>query len=187
MGLATQYPEILDYVISRLKPSGPYNRTTFLSAFNSTTLAGSATAFAFNDISQYFIGGFDDLLNSSLVRKAINSDGMMGYHGVPQMPLFIYKALADLISPIADTDKLVSFYCNIGANILYRRNTVGGHSAEAYNGHPAAEQWLNAVLDGSVVSKYPTEGCLVENVFVNITTSPLRRRELVGSFLLEDS
>lgn len=36
----------------------------------------------------------------------------MGYHGVPQMPIFAYKAIGDEVSVIADTDDLVDKYCN---------------------------------------------------------------------------
>lgn len=97
----------------------------------------------------------------------------MGFHGIPQMPIFAYKAIADKQSPIADTDKLVAEYCGMGANIYYVRNTVGGHSAEALNGHPAAEAWLDSVLDGTYAQKYPTQGCTIQDVTVNITSSPL--------------
>jgi hypothetical protein len=97
----------------------------------------------------------------------------MGYHGIPQMPIFAYKAIADEESPIADTDKLVAGYCGVGANIYYVRNTVGGHEAEYVNGHPAAEACLDSVLDGTYVQKYPTQGCTIEDVTVNITSFPL--------------
>lgn len=82
------------------------------------------------------------------------------------MLLFAYKAAGDLISPITDTDKLVERYCAAGANIVYQRNAVGGHSAEATNGHPAAEAWLNAALNGTLAKMYITEGCAVQNVSV---------------------
>ena len=165
-----------EYVISRLKTDGPSNKTTFLSALNST-LAQSSSTFLFKDISAYFIRGFDDLLNNSMTRKVIQRDGIMGAHGTPQIPLFAYKAVGDLISPINDTDKLVDRYCDLGVNILYHRNTVGGHSAEATNGHPAAEAWLNSVLNGTYATTYATEGCKIVTEVVNITSSPLRRRD----------
>jgi hypothetical protein len=156
-----------------------------LTAFN-TSLGQSFGTFAFKDISQYFINGFDDLLNNPATRHVILRDGIMGYHGVPQMPLFAYKAIGDLISPIADTDDLVEKYCNMGVNILYHRNTIGGHSAESVNGLPAAEAWLNAALNGTLASAYASQGCINNTVSVNITSTALRKRGLVGN-LIEDS
>lgn len=138
------------------------------------TLAQAAVVFAFQDISQYFVNGFDDILNNSLTLGAVYRDGLMGYHGVPQMPMFAYKAVGDLVSPINDTDKLVQKYCQVGANILYLRNSIGGHSAEATNGNAAASAWLGAVLDGSFSTKYAAQGCTTSNVSVNITSSPFK-------------
>ncbi|KAB5511492.1 lipase 1 [Coniochaeta sp. 2T2.1] len=182
LGITSQFPPVYEYVVSRLKPSGPDNATTFLAATN-MSLAEAGGAFAFKDISKFFINGFDDLLNNSATRKIILSDGLMGWHGVPASPLFVYKSVGDLISPINDTDKLVSKYCEVGVNILYERNKVGGHSAEATNGRPAAVAWLDAVLNGTYAESYATEGCRTENVSVNITSSPLRRRSMVGNLI----
>lgn len=53
------------------------------------TLAQAGGAFAFKDISQFFIGGFNDLLNNTMTRTVIQRDGIMGFHGTPQMPLFV--------------------------------------------------------------------------------------------------
>lgn len=43
----------------------------------------------------------------------------MGYHGVPQMPIFAYKAIEDEISVVEDTDALVDKYCNSKANSMF--------------------------------------------------------------------
>jgi hypothetical protein len=51
----------------------------------------------------------------------------MGYHGVPSMPVFVYKAIQDEFSPVADTDTLVERYCGVGANI-----TVGGPMSKRF-------------------------------------------------------
>jgi hypothetical protein len=72
----------------------------------------------------------------------------MGYHSVPQMLLYIYKAITDEISPIADTNALVDKYCIVGAtSILYKQNTVGGYSADDINGDAIAFEWLSSVLN----------------------------------------
>jgi len=138
------------------------------------TLGEASGAFMFHDLSAYFVNGFEDLLGHYLTKKIIFSDGIMGYHGVPQMPLYVYKAEGDTISRIEDTDKLVSRYCDMGASILYRRNSIGGHMADSTNGRPDAEAWLNAVLVGA----YGTHGCQIENVAVNITDTPFKRSDV---------
>lgn len=166
MGLASQYPAVYQYVIQELKASGPYNKTGFLAA-KSLTLDEAAYVYASQDIYQYFTDG-SAILQAPLVKQAIDADGIMGYHGVPQMPLFVYKAIADEVSPIEDTDALVAKYCNIGANILYQRNSVGGHIAEEINGDQMAFEWLYSALTGTLQQT----GCLVQNVTVSVTSSP---------------
>ncbi|KAK8005460.1 Trichothecene C-3 esterase [Apiospora arundinis] len=172
IGLASQFPEVLEYVISQLKTEGPMNATTFLKV-QSLGLAQSAMLFAFQNIGDYFVGG-DAIFNSPLVSKIMNSDGRMGYHGVPQMPLFVYKAVADEVSPVADTDDLVNKFCKVGATIQYERNTIGGHSAGAVNGEASAFQFLSQVLGGTYSP--PEQGCSIKDVAYNVTSSSMKRR-----------
>lgn len=165
LGISVQNPAARAYIVSQLKTSGPYNATKFLSATN-FTLVEEVGAFANEDISNYFINGNESLTNP--VSTALtNRDGIMGYHGVPQMPIFAYKAIADEVSPIADTDTLVDRYCGVGANIWYQRNTVGSHTLEAVNGDARAFEFLTAVFDGF----YHRTECLIENVTVDVSMS----------------
>ncbi|ROV98076.1 hypothetical protein VMCG_07013 [Cytospora schulzeri] len=110
LGIASQFPEERAYLLSRLKTSGPYNATGFLAALNYTATQASVV-YAYQDIGDYFVGGLDDFF-SLISAKVISLDGIMGYHGVPQMPLYVYKAIGDEISAINDTDALVKEYCN---------------------------------------------------------------------------
>jgi Secretory lipase len=96
-------------------------------------------------------------------------DGYMGYHGVPRMPVFVYKAVHDQLSKVADTDALVARFCGVGANILYHRNTAGGHNQELANGRQRAFAWLRSVLDGSYDQVYSAMGCTVVNVTYDLT------------------
>ena len=80
------------------------------------------------------------------------------------MPIFMYKAIADELSRVQDTDALVDRYCGVGASILYQRNTIGGHGAEDINGDPRALEWLSSTLNGTLHQS----GCLIQNVTVNI-------------------
>lgn len=109
LGLSSQYPEERAFLESRLQTQGPYNITGFLAAEN-YTLDEAIVAYAFQDIGNYFVGGLADLLGAVPTRLA-QLDGIMGYHGVPQVPLYVYKAIADEVSVVNDTDALVARFC----------------------------------------------------------------------------
>ena len=94
------------------------------------------------------------------------------------MPIFAYKAINDQLSRVADTDTLIERYCGVGADILYQRNSVGGHSAEFVNGNLRQADWLAAAFAGTLSETYdgmsgPGSGCTVQNVTVAIVTSPI--------------
>lgn len=171
LGITNQYPEAYNYIIDHLNPSGQYNKSAFLSAMNMSALVGDAF-FQDQDIYKYFINGKADI-QAPIVQKVLNIEGFMGYHGIPKMPLFIYKAIAEEVAPIADTDAIVDKYCAVGANILYQRNTIGGHLAEMYNGDARAFEWLSSVLDGTYSSKFSDERCTIQNVTIGTDTSPI--------------
>lgn len=161
--MASQYPELEQFLLDNLNQEGEFNATGFLEARNYTLVEGIVN-FLGDDITEYFKNG-TDLLGSPIGQRVTNRDGIMGYHGVPQMPIFAYKAIMDEVSPINDTDKLVASYCGIGATIEYERNTVGGHSDESSNGNARAVAWLDQVLSGT----YNATGCQISNVTVNAT------------------
>lgn len=169
LGATSQFPDAREYLVSRLHQSGPYNASYFLNASN-LDISTAFVAYAGQDISKYFIGGQEDL-NAPILRNIFNRNGFQGYHGVPRMPTFVYKAIHDQFNTVNDTDTLVERYCGVGADIWYQRNEVGGHIAEIVNGRGRALSWLKSVFE----SKYekPKDGCTVENVVVNITSSPL--------------
>lgn len=157
IGVTSQYPEAREYLISVLNKAGPYNVTTFMGLAQSTT---TLITFAFEQISDYFINGFSDL-ETPIINKIITSDNTMGYHGVPQMPIFAYKAIHDELSAVADTDKLIDRYCELPAvDIFYQRNEVGGHGDESTSGSPRARAWLVEVLEGT----YAETGCRIETI-----------------------
>jgi len=164
VGLSTQWPGLMSLVKDEVKQSGPYNASNFFNVTNQTFDEAILT-FANQNVMEYFKDGLDILYNPT-AQKAVNRDGIMGTHGTPQMPIFAYKAIHDEISPIADTDSLVSRYCNLGASIWYQRNTLGNHEEEAGYGDSAAFEWLNAIRAG-----YVQTGCKVENVTYNGTTT----------------
>ena len=166
LGVTSQYPDAYDFLISQLKTSGPYNKTGFLSAQHMNFEQAQA-AFLGQSIFDYFING-SALLQAPIIKTVLEENLLMTYHGVPRAPLFIYKAIHDEVTLVADTDAYVERNCGVGVNILYQRNTVGGHMDEYTNGIPRAFAWLASVLDGTYATKYETVGCTIQNVTVDI-------------------
>lgn len=166
LGLFSQYPEAMDYLLSQLKESGPYNKTGFLAAKDMNI--NEAFAYYYNqDIWAYFKNG-EDFYNSPVVQNVLKRETYMGFHGIPQMPLFIYHAVQDEITLISNPETLFERYCSVGVDVLFERNTIGGHLAEATNGDQRALEWLGEVLGGVDVRK----GCVVKDVALNVTDSP---------------
>lgn len=161
LGLASQYPEYAAELLRGLKTSGPFNATGFYLARN-LSLAGSIGQYINQNISNYFVNGTAQFSSAESL-YIINRDGIMGTHGTPQMPIFAYKAIADEVSRVEDTDQLVSRYCEVGANILYQRNTVGSHTTESGNGEGRAMYFLDNVLAGT----WTHSGCTNQTVSVN--------------------
>lgn len=169
MGLTAQYPDARDFLVSSLYTEGPYNATGFLAALQ-MGVSDDFVVYAGQDINKYFVQG-RDFLRSPEISRIFGNNAFQGYHGIPQMPVFLYKAIGDEFSNVNDTDALVGKFCEVGANILYQRNTVGGHIDEISNGAPRALDWLIEVIEGATEPKQPAVGCVVENVTVNVTAS----------------
>jgi len=166
VGATNQYPDAYSHLIANLKTEGPRNRTGFLAVEGMTILEAFAY-YAGQDVWEYFVDG-KGVVEARVVKKVFWDNGMMGYHGVPQMPLFVYQAVGDRFSPIAHTDELVERFCGVGARIVYQRNEVGGHIAEITNGAPRALGWLVGVLEGAETIDMSL-GCDTQTVAVNIT------------------
>lgn len=125
---------------------------------------GESSKGGFQDIFSYFKNGrfgFDEPIPKSV----LSWDGQLGSFGTPSMPLFIYKAVGDEVSYVADSDNLVEKWCNNGATIKYQKNLVGEHLSEDYIGSVGALQWLSQRFAGKTV---PYQGkCVTEYVAVS--------------------
>ena len=156
--------------MSQLSPTGAYNASAFLAARTQNTTVDAAQ-YANQHILNYFKSGAA-FLQAPQLTDLIARDATLGFHGVPRGPVYAYKAINDELAPVGDTDKLISYYCEGGANVLYERNTVGGHLADAINGFEASFAFLRAVLEGGYEGVYQSRGCEVRNVTVTVDTSP---------------
>jgi hypothetical protein len=128
------------------------------------SIVDAFTYYANQDIWKYFKNG-DSVIHGPEIQRIFRQQGVMGKHGTPLMPLFVYLAIGDELASIKFVDRLVDKYCEAGANILYERNEIGGHLAEETNGDSRALKWLGKVLRGD----YSHESCTIRNVSVNIT------------------
>ncbi len=171
LGITNQYPDAYDFLVSQLKTSGPYNKTGFLAAKNMSYTQGFI-AFSGQNVFDYFVNG-SAIMQAALIAEVLEENGIMTYHGVPRVPLFVYKAIHDEVTLVGDTDAYVERNCLLGANILYQRNTVGGHVDEDTNGNARAFVWLGSVLDGSYAARYETVGCTTQNVTVDVVDTGL--------------
>ncbi|KAI1739357.1 LIP-domain-containing protein [Xylaria scruposa] len=171
LGLTSQYPEAREFLLGQLKTEGPYNITGFLATLH-LNVDEALVHYTGQDLGEYFVNGLDAVFKAPELVRVFGNNGYQGYHGIPQMPVFAYKAIKDdATAGIADSDEVISRYCGVGANILYHRNSVGGHVDELINGAPRAFDFLAAALDGSIAERYNTTGCTWVDVAVNITAS----------------
>jgi hypothetical protein len=166
LGPLIEYPEAYNRLVSQLKVSGPYNKTGFLAAKGMNSVQGFA-AYYNQSIYGYFVNG-SAVLHDRLIRQVLLENQFMTYHGVPKCPLYIYKAIHDEATPVEDTDYYVERNCMLHANILYERNTVGGHIDEETNGDSRAVAWLESIFNGSYPELYQPYGCTIRNVTIDI-------------------
>ena len=171
LGVLTQYPAAYDYLVSQLKTSGPYNKTGFL-AIQHMSYPEAHVYYANQSMFDYFVNE-TAVLQAPLIKTALQRNGIMLYHGVPQSPMFIYKAIHDEVTVIAESDAYVARSCLLGADILYQRNTVGGHEDEFTNGDPGAFAWLQNLVNGSYAAEGQTSGCKTQNVTIDIVDTGL--------------
>jgi Secretory lipase len=171
LGITTQHPTARMFMLQQLMADGPYNASYWMSA-NYMSGVQVLTAFAYQDVANFFRNGSKAVWGTE-IQSAFDLDAAMGYHGIPNMPVFIYKAVQDEMSPVKETDDLVAGYCAGGANVLYHRNTAGGHNQELWSGRPRALLYLEAVLDGKKTLEIPATGCLTVNVSVPVNLTEI--------------
>lgn len=159
LGLTAQHPKARNYIVSSLKDS---HRDAFMATVDYDILKTFQT-FAGQNMFDYFTNGVA-VLDSSLLKKAFARRAQLGYHGVPQMPLFLYKAIDDELAAIDLTDDLYERWRQVEVDLLYERNTVGGHLEEFRNGRPRALEWLSQAFDGTLNQ----EGCTRRDVTVSV-------------------
>lgn len=145
LGLVSQYPELGEvveqHVIARY-------RDTIHKAGRQCLVANSLD-FGFKDI----IGMFDDrkLISKNPTMVRILGENSLSDGTAPRlpMPLFMYKAVADEVSPVGDTDALVAGYCAAGSSVQYLKDIAASHGTLAATAAPKVISWLKEVMNGN--------------------------------------
>ncbi|KAK1452547.1 lipase 5 [Colletotrichum melonis] len=165
LGVTAPFPEARQYIVKSLKTEGPFNATSFLACLRYNFLEYS-TAYAGQDMYKYFANG-RDVLNAPIIAHLLGNNVLPTYHGIPQMPIYAYKAVQDELLPVQYTDAHMQRYCEASVDVLYQRNSIGNHEEELANGAPEAVKWITRWLNGDTTEVI--KGCTVQDVAVNIT------------------
>lgn len=167
LGITTPRPAAFRAILDQVKTEGPFNITGFVKGYGMTGL--EALFWFYNqDIWEYFKNGRASVWTDELV-QIYEEDGIMGRHGTPPVPIYVYSAINDGFGYIEDLDEAVDNYCKGGVpQLLYHRNTVGAHNDELFTGRQRALDFLGKVLDGDKhlmgPMVLPEKGCQVLNI-----------------------
>ena len=140
VGLANQYPELRNEINDHLLPQ-----------YQPDIEAAGSQCFGNNDLKfkdRDIVDMFDDpLLFSSEPAKSIIMSNDLG-KSAPTIPLYVYKATTDKVSPIEDTNALVKYYCSQGTKVLYETDLLSDHTSLSITGVGRALKWLGKIMDG---------------------------------------
>jgi hypothetical protein len=136
VGLSRAYPGLID-MAALLNPSG----RAMAQSIASQCIEQYVLGYAFQNISQYTLGGVDPLTLPG-VQQAIALD-RLGQHR-PVGPIYLYHSLNDELIPIADVNALAATYCAQGVSLHYHQDLTSEHNTLALTGAPGALAFLAA-------------------------------------------
>ena len=162
LGLTSQSATARQLLESSLFSS---NASQFLGAGHDNLLQWQAP-FSRKDITSYF-SNYTAFFFAPEIRRLQRDNWHLGLHGIPRVPMFIYKAIEDELAPVQLVDDLVHRWCSLEAvDVRYERNRIGGHAAEYINGAERATRFLASVLDGTADVVLVNGGCTILDVTV---------------------
>ncbi|KAA8643393.1 hypothetical protein EYZ11_012583 [Aspergillus tanneri] len=156
-GLANEYPNIDKLVQDNLEPS---NKDDFLKT-KDFCLMEDLAHYLNKDIYSYTKN--KDLFRLPEATKVLDANALG--QKAPKIPLLVYKSVNDEVSPVKDTDDLVTSYCGKGANVEYKRDVLSEHAAMEIVGAPDAIIWLTDRMKGVPVKT----GCTKSTSFTSLT------------------
>ncbi|KAL4886809.1 secretory lipase-domain-containing protein [Aspergillus karnatakaensis] len=144
-GLANEYPTAQQLIRENIVPEkwAEFNKTQNL------CLTGNIIEYLGDDIYSYVSDR--EIFHGEIATQLINENAMG--QRTPEIPILIYKAVNDQVSPVKDTDDLYNTYCANGASVEYVRDLIGEHALMTITGSPDAFMWIVDRLEGVPVAK----------------------------------
>jgi Secretory lipase len=172
IGLTREYPELATFIDQHLLPK---KKKDFERAA-SQCLPADIVDYVADDVFDYVDS--PDILTEPVPSQIIVENSMGA--ATPNTPLYIYKSTKDEVSPINDTDLLVSNWCSEGVQIEYVRDKLSEHVVLIATGAAEAILWLDDRMGG--VAAQP--GC--SNTTVESSLANSRALKAFGSVILDD-
>ncbi|OAA71773.1 Lipase, secreted [Akanthomyces lecanii RCEF 1005] len=157
LGLAHQYPELQEILDGQILPE-------FKDSFDKV-------------VRQCFVADILSFLNKNITAM-VRDAGVLGREPAasilaanalgkqtPTIPLFVYKAVRDEVSPVSDTDALVANYCSRGATVTYQRDMTSDHGGLAIVGAAKALSWLIDVMNNKPAAEKCSTQTVVSSLF----------------------
>ncbi|GIJ90091.1 hypothetical protein Asppvi_009041 [Aspergillus pseudoviridinutans] len=147
LGVMNAFPALKAYMLDHLLPEyrdaflGPLKRCTPRTGDESDPPPlSNMNISSFFDNGDQFLYEFKDLLDEI---------GVMGRHGFPKFPLYIYKGTNDDIAPtIEDTTALVRKFCEAGTNVRYLPYAGLDHTTALIFGMLPGWAWMTNIFNG---------------------------------------
>ncbi|KAK2592777.1 hypothetical protein QQS21_009520 [Conoideocrella luteorostrata] len=171
VGLSHEYPVLEQLIEDQLLPE-------YKDQFYKARTQCLGTNIVENPFVDFYRRVRDPTIFSSEPAKSIMAENSQG-RAVPEIPFFVYKSINDQVSPVADADKLVRWYCDNGVSVEYVRDFVSEHATLALTGTPLVLPWLTMVLNG----EQPSDGCSTKSVATSLLDP--RTARVLPNFILD--
>ncbi|KAK5994140.1 Lipase A [Cladobotryum mycophilum] len=141
LGLATMHPDIEQLLDHSIKPEF---KELFFSP-RKQCLESNLDAFRNKDVIGMFKNGTFEAVAAAVAKALVEENQGMT---TPTIPMFLYQAVEDTISPIETVDALVNEICDAGAVVDYLKNEAPSVNHQNYGllGAPAALDWMKAIM-----------------------------------------
>jgi len=159
LGVAARFPKMERYINEHLLDNYKSQFHIPLSQCQydiTNTSYGYGPTLAFQNISSWFSSKKG--LESDL-RPLLSHFGVMGLHGTPRFPLYVWKSTTDEVVPdISETDALVEKYCAMGTSVQYIRFEGATHIDTFQLGFDGAVDFIGELFKGVIY-----KGCSTVN------------------------
>lgn len=149
LGIAAKFPEFKEYLDKNLVKNQDLFDVPLTQCISSPTndTYGYAARLAYQNIASWFVDNATNVVSDN--RKILTQIGVMGLHGTPSFPMYVWKSTTDEVVPtIEDTNALVEKYCSTGTNIEYVRYANSTHGATFTLGLPGAARFIANLYAG---------------------------------------